>query len=335
MIGLNIEHNPRLTSAEVGYLWDLYLADSMSICVFKYFLQHIEDVNIKTLVKHALDLSMQHVEGIEKIFGDEDIQVPQGFTEQDVNLKAKRLYSDFFCLKYVKNMTKAGLATQAGALPQIYRNDIIAFNSKCINSAIELNNETTQILMEKGLAVRPPYIPYPTEIEFVHKQSFILEMLGKRPLVATEVTNLYANIMTNNVGSIIGASFVQIAESKEVREYISRGTDISLKHVKVFSSYMTNHELPISIPLSASQDVTESTEPPFSDKFMMYQFGLMSIAGAANYGVSISASLRSDLVVDYTRLLTEIIKYSEDGLNIMIKNGWLERPPLATYREKN
>ena len=332
---MNIEHHTQLTSGELSFLWGSYISDSMSVCMFTYLIQHIEDQNIKTLVENTLNYSQQSMTAVKGIFESEEIQVPHGFTADDVNLKAKRLFSDNFCLYYVKNMLSLGLTSLSTSLAYMFRKDISSFVSNNLTKTIDLNNKTSQILLEKGLPVRSPFVPYPTEIEFVHKQSFILEMLGKRPLIATEVTNLYANSMTNNVGSIIAASFAQVAEAKEVREYISRGADIAIKHIKVFSSYLTNHELPISIPLSASQDLTESTESPFSDKLIMYHFGFMSIAGAGNYGVSISTSMRSDLVVDYSRLLAEIIKYSEDGQNIMIKNGWFERPPLATYREKN
>jgi hypothetical protein len=120
---LNIEHDTRLTSAELGYLWAAYLGDSMSSCVFKYFLQHIEDTNIKMLVEHALDLSQQHLVAIRNIFKEENIPLPIGFTEDDVNLKANRLFSDVFCLNYVKNMAKGGVSTHSVILPNIYRED--------------------------------------------------------------------------------------------------------------------------------------------------------------------------------------------------------------------
>lgn len=330
---LNIDHDTRLTSAEVGYLWSAYLGETMSVCVFRYFLQFMQDLNIKTLIEHAMDVSQQHIEIIQNIFSEEGIQIPKGFAEDDVNVHAKRLFSDVFCLYYVKNMVKGGLATHSVILPSIFRKDILGFASKSLTSAIELNNEASQVLLEKGLAVRPPFIPYPKEVEFVHKQSFVLEILGKRPLTATEVTNLYANILTNSFGACIGAGFAQVAHSKEVREYITRGKEIAAKHVKIFRKYLDNHSLPSIAPLSVSQDVTHSTEAPFSDKLMMYHFSVMNHAGAGNYGVAISESMRTDLAIDYSRLLPEVLKFSEDGMNIMIRNNWFERPPLSSYRE--
>jgi hypothetical protein len=40
------------------------------------------------------------------------------------------------------------------------------------------------------------------------------------------------------------------------------------------------------------------------------------------------------LAADYIRLTAEIAAFAEDGLNIMIDNGWLEQPPQATDRDK-
>ena len=66
---------------------------------------------------------------------------------------------------------------------------------------------------------------------------------------------------------------------------------------------------------------------------MMFHFSLMIYAGIGNYGIAISESQRSDMVIDYSPLNAEILKYSEDGVNIMIANKWLEQPPLSLNRE--
>lgn len=321
----------KLSAAEISYLWSSYLADSMSICFLKYFLENIDDPNAEQLTKHALDLSEQHVEIIRNIFNKEGIPIPVGFTEKDVYLSAKRLFTDTFYMRFIFNMSRGGLVTYGRVLQNAFRDDVRSFYLKCLTSTIELNNEATQVLLKKGLALRPPAIPYPKKQEFVHKQSFILEGLGRRkPLTGTEVTNLHANIVTNQLGKCIAMAFSQVASSEKVRNYFIRGKELATKHSKVFSSYLEMHELPI--PMSFNQEVTDSTQTPFSDKLMMFHFSLMIYAGIGNYGVSISESQRSDLVLDYSRLTLEVLKYSEDGANIMISEGWLEQPPLTADR---
>jgi hypothetical protein len=321
----------KLTASELSYLWSSYLADSMSVCVLKYFLVHIDNNDIKSLTTHALELSQKHIEFIRAIFTKEQIQIPQGFTESDVNLLAKRLFSDIFYLRYIRNMSKGGLVTYGRVLQNVYRQDIRSFYTECLTDTLELDTKATMILLEKGLAIRPPVIPYPQKLEFVHKQSFILEGLGRREaLSGTEVTNLYANILTNRQGVAITTAFSQVAKSKKVRKYLLRGKDVSLKHIKVLSSYLEMDSL--AIPMGFEQEVTDSNESPFSDKLMMFLFSLMIYAGVGNYGIAISESQRTDLVVDYSRFTVEVLKLSEDGANLMIENEWLEQPPLAANR---
>lgn len=88
----------------------------------------------------------------------------------------------------------------------------------------------------------------------------------------------------------------------------------------------------LAIPMGFEQEVTDSNESPFSDKLMMFHFNLMIYAGLGNYGIAISESQRTDLVVDYSRFNVEVLKLSEDGANLMIENEWLEQPPLAANR---
>ena len=329
---MEINHKSvKLTASELSYLWSSYLADSMSICVIRYFLEHVDDENIQKLLEHALDLSQQHTETIRGIFTDEGIQIPQGFTAQDVNLKAKRLFSDLFYLQYIHNMGKGGLVTYGRVLQNVFRPDISSLFSKCLTSTIELKNEATQLMLEKGIAIRPPTIPYPEKVEFIKKQSFLLEGLGRRAaLTGIEITNLYANTVTNQLGACMATAFSQVAKADKVRKYILRGKEIAVKHIKVFRSYLEMGSHPV--PMSFEQEVTDSTESPFSDKLIMFHFGLMTYAGVGNYGVAISESQKSDLIADYSRLIGEILKLSEDGVNLMIANGWLEQPPLATDR---
>ena len=321
----------KLSAAELSYLWTTFLADSMSICMLKYFLEHIDDHDIKEIAVHSLDLSQQHVDYIFKIFTLEGIQIPRGFTEEDVNLRAKRLFSDIFYLQYIRNMAKGGLIAYGRILQNVYRQDIRSFYAKCLTETIDLDTEAVRILLEKGLVARPPSIPYPQKVEFVKKQSFILEGLGRREaLTGTEITNLFANITTNRLGTSLTTAFSQVAQSKKARNFFLRGKETSLKHIKVLSSYLEMDSLPI--PMSFDQEITDSTESPFSDKLMMFHFSLMIYAGIGNYGLAISESQRSDLVLDYSRFNAEILLLSEDGANIMIANEWLEQPPLAANR---
>ncbi|WP_257391839.1 DUF3231 family protein [Mesobacillus jeotgali] len=330
---MEFTHNTiKMTAAELSYLWATYLSDTMSVCVLKYFLQNIEDPDIKLVAEFAQDLSQQHVDKIKFMFVREGVSVPHGFTDQDVNLKVQRLFSDIFYLKYIKNMAGGGIGGYSRMLPNIYRDEVKSFYSKALMSSMELEKKASLVALEKGLATRPPCIPYPEKVEFIQKQSFFLEGLGRRgSLSGTEITHLHFNIETNQLGAALSTGFSQAAKTKKVKNYFLRGKEIAIKHQGVFQDYLEKNSLPV--PPGFEQEVTQSTESPFSEKLMMFHFSLMIYAGIGNYGMAISESQRSDLVIDYSRLNAEVLKYSEDGVNIMIANEWLEQPPLSVDRQ--
>jgi hypothetical protein len=89
------------------------------------------------------------------------------------------------------------------------------------------------------------------------------------------------------------------------------------------------------VPLPSSWDstISQSIEPPFSDKLMMFQINSLTALSVAGYGTAVGTSLRKDLGGHYTRLVSEILQYADDGAKLMIKNRWLEQPPQNVDRE--
>ncbi len=103
----------RLTAPEMSSLWTQYIFDSMSICFFKYALEHIDDIDIKEIYKTALQLSESHIQQIEEFYKGENYPIPKGFTEEDVIIGAPRLFQDPFYLYYLYIMTLQGLTGYA------------------------------------------------------------------------------------------------------------------------------------------------------------------------------------------------------------------------------
>lgn len=325
---METEHNPKLTSAELATLWSQYISDSMAACVLSYFLEKVEDRETKNIVAYALSLSLKHVKRLKGIFTKENFPIPHGFTQEDVFLDAPRLYSDPFILQYVKNMSVLGIASTGVAVGLSTRSDVTDFFSECVASATELNNRSKDLLLLKGLYVRPPYLPNPDHVDFVTEQSFLTGFLGeRRPLTMVEITHLFINTQTNMIGKATLIGFAQVATSKEVRKIMMRGVELAKKHVEIFSSILTNENIPA--PMTWDSGVTDSTHAPFSDKLMLFHTTALIAAGIGNYGSAIAASPRRDLGAHYYRLFTEVIQLCEDCMNLMIKNGWLEQTPLA------
>ncbi|WP_094604895.1 hypothetical protein SPSIL_018330 [Sporomusa silvacetica DSM 10669] len=78
---------------------------SMQVYVLQYLAQKANDQEIKPIIEYAQNLSEWHVENVGQIFKLEKFPIPKGFTNEDVNLNAPRLYSDTLNLRYVGNVS--------------------------------------------------------------------------------------------------------------------------------------------------------------------------------------------------------------------------------------
>lgn len=326
------EHHIKLTAAEVSQLWAAYQSDTMVRCVLRYFLAKVEDEAIRQVIDYALALSQSHIEKLTTLFQEENHPVPHGFTDDDVNVNASRLFSDSYALHYLQQMGKLGINAMSVAVALSARQDIHTYFSECLVEFTEMHRTANAVLLEKGLYVRPPHLPTPNQVEFVTKQKFLTGWFGdRRPLVSLEVTNLFDNIQRNALGVSTLMGFGQVAQSRKVQQFMVRGKEIAAKHVEIFGSVLREENLPV--PMASDMEVTDSTTPPFSDKLMMFHTTSLIAIGMGYYGVSLSTTLRRDVSSHYFRLIQEVGKYSEDGANIMIDNGWMEEPPQAADRD--
>ncbi|WP_408009871.1 DUF3231 family protein [Pseudalkalibacillus sp. A8] len=329
----NGNHNTPLTSAEMAGLWGQYMNDSAARCVLAHFLMTVEDSQIRPVLEFAFSASKDHIEFLKELFEQETFPIPVGFSKKDVNLEAPRLFSDLFYLSYLKNMSILGMTASTLAIGLGARSDIVAFHKNVLSDAVKLHKMAKELMIEKGIYIRPPYISPQDKIDFVSNQDFLGKYIGdQRPLTTVEMSHLYLNIETNAVGKEMMVAFAQVAKQKKVKKYLLRGKEIAEKHVNVFSRILIDDDLPAAMNWDSS--VTVSTVPTFSDKLIMFHVTAMNASGVGNYGTAIAVSPRKDIAFKYSRLLMEISLYAEDGANIMIDQGWLEKPPHTPDRNQ-
>lgn len=324
----------RLTAGEMAQLWSQYLNDSSSICILTFFLEKAEDNEINPIIEFALELSKSHVKKITAILTEEKSLVPNGFSiNEDVDLTAPRLYSDRFVLNFINQMSRVGLTLYAASVAVSVRDDIKSYYMDCLSQTMQLYKISTELLLSKGLFIRSPSLPNLEKIEYVKKQGFMLDVFGeKRPLIASEVDNLFANLQRNALGVAALTGFSQVAQDKVVKQFFLKGLEIGNKHIKLFRGKLEESKLPA--PMGWDSEITNSTAYTFSDKLMMfYTSGLIALS-VGYYGSAVSQSLRGDIIAMYNRLSLEIQMFSEDGANIMIRNGWMEQPPIASDRDE-
>ena len=94
-------------------------------------------------------------------------------------------------------------------------------------------------MLKQGTFIRPPFISIPDKVDFVKRDHFLAGFFGqKRPITSVEVTHLFSNIQTNMLGKALITGYAQIAQDKEVKEYLVRGRQIAQQHVDLFSEML-------------------------------------------------------------------------------------------------
>ncbi|QKY69374.1 DUF3231 family protein [Lentibacillus sp. CBA3610] len=328
------ERKINITSAEIGSLWTGYMNDSMSKCILGFMLKHIEDPDIKPVIQYAYDISSNHLEQLLVTFEKEKYAIPNGFTEQDVNMNAPWLFSDTFCLMYVNHMAKAGMLIYSGFVSMSYRDDVCNYFVQALNETSNLYKQSLETGLSKGIISRHPYIEVPKETDYIDSKKYLSGLNpfnDKRPLNAVEISHLYQNLLTNSMGMKLCIAFAQTSPSKDVQDYMIRGRDISKKHIKIFTDSLMKDDIE---PAQTNIGISDSTTQTFSDKLMMFHMNLLITSGIGNYSTAASASQRSDLMLNYERLSLEVSRLAKSGADIMIKHNWLEQPPGTKDRKK-
>ncbi|NPV90913.1 MAG: DUF3231 family protein [Firmicutes bacterium] len=330
---MGVTHRAPLTSSEIANLWRTYVHYSMLNYVFQHYLKNVEDPDLRPMLTDSIALFEKRMNRTAEIFKLEGQPIPRGFGDGDLDAGAPRLYTDLFYFFYTMRMVAIGLQLNSTALACAVRPDVREFYTETLMGSTRFFNRFTDIMLEKGILIRSPFINTFGEVDTVEEQSFLRGFLGKRrPLLAQEIDQLFLGIRNNVIGGALLEGFRQVARSEPVRAYMARGAEIARKHVDIFSSVLHKENLPA--PAHWGEFVSDSTTPPFSDKLMMYHVVTLGGIGLGSYANAMGLSMRHDLGANYARLITETLKYAEDGINILIDNGWLEEPPRMTDRQE-
>jgi hypothetical protein len=326
-------NNLKLTSSEIGALWGEYVNGTMADIVNRYMFSIIEDESIKKVFLIAIETFEKHKKQLVSFIEKDGFPVPIGFTESDLNKSAGRLFSDIFCLNYLHIMTIHGLLGHTTAFSVSVRKDIREFFHSCINDANNMYNLTIELLLEKGKFQRDPYF-YPSESpEFISTKDFADGFFGKgRTLSATEMISISLNIKKSIMAKALAIGFSQVAESKEVREFLEHFEKTSDETIQSLTKILYKDNLPV--PMSWESDVTMSKDSPFSDKLMLYHIGFLAQTAQAYYGTGLASAMRTDLGVAYEKAILKNLVITKNWFDIMVKNKWLEQPPLAPNRKE-
>ncbi|WP_134685697.1 DUF3231 family protein [Brevibacillus migulae] len=328
------KHVVSLSSTEIAALWSTYISDTISICMSKHFLQWFKDEEAKRLVEKGLQASETHVKEIANIFTKEGIPIPVGFSEEDVDLNAPPLFFDMFPLSYLYGMSRMGLLTYSVLLSNVAREDVRFFFTQCLDTTQELYNQATALMLEKGIYDRPPMMPYPDKVEFLKvKETFLSKwMEPQRPLNVIELSEAFFNIERNYFGLILLTAFIQVVKDEELKRYLIKGKHLASKQIQALNEKMIEEDLLGTIMVNT--EVTTSTVSPFSERMIMTLMNIINSGGLTYIGHALSTVTRVDLVAFYSGLISEILQYGKEGMDLLIAREWLEEPPHAPNRKE-
>jgi hypothetical protein len=331
---MEFHHEPRLTSAEIAYLWNTYMDDSATLCMIYHFNQRVDDQDIKVCLEHTIQLAESHMERVGQLFAKEDIPLPRAFpADQHVNLNADRLFTDMFYCDFMLNAARFAVLSHTMGLNISSREDVYILYSEFNEEANIVLKEILDTMKGKGIFVRPPYIPYPDKRDIVEKQSFLRGWMGKRrPLLAIEAAQLFDNGITNQMGKELLTGFIQTVRDPQIKDYFFRGRGLAADFVSKVQGLLGEDLVPNGMTWDSK--VTKSTDAPYSDELMLFLVSTLNALGVARYGQALSMTLRRDVASYYMRCFADTTAFSEDGLDLLIQNKWFEQPPQCPEREE-
>lgn len=323
----------RLNSNEIGSLWQAYLNDDLAAKVIMHFLENVNDESVRGMLNEAYNISNSHKKDVAALLTSEGAMLPVGFSDNDVYGKAPRLYSDTFYLFYLANMSIFGMTYKSLAFYHAARSDARAHFSNSVKQIIDFYGKLAELMLTKGVFLRSPIVEVNKETDYIDKKDFFAGIFKEpRPLLLVEIGNIFTNIITCLTGRSLVEGFAQVAESEELRRYFARGKDLLDEHMEFLTTKLKDGGIPV--PSSSDMAVTASKQAPFSDKLMLYHTSAIAIIHMRNISDAIIGSQRRDLTAAFARLSVETAGYAADGMDIMIRNGWMEQPPRAiNHRE--
>lgn len=309
------------------------MGDSMAVCVYSHFLSTVEDMSIRPILEDSLQASKNHLAAIGGFLEEAQFQIPVGFTEKDVQLQAPRLFSDPFYLFYSYIMTVHGLTSYSLALSCCDREDIQNYFMDCITSAKKLFQTITVLAKTKPKFMAIPPVPSPEGIEFIRTTGILANLVGhKSPLNVSEIGNLLFNAKKTGFVRTLSLGFGQVAEHKQVREFMQKNVKLSGKDTDSFDTLLQQDDL--AAPPRWDDEITDSIASPFSDKLMMFHCAFLINAALSYYGAALGSSLRSDVILNYKHAFNHAMEAGAICYDIMVDHSWMEKQPEAIDRKK-
>ncbi|MCM3767027.1 DUF3231 family protein [Neobacillus niacini] len=326
--------NP-INVSEVGSLWQTYQEKTLIMRFLEYFIEKSNDTQARNLLGGLWQELNFYCNEMEEIFSEQGMAIPVGFTLDDVNLEAPKLYDNGFDVMFVRILKEVSMGLYTLSMNMTYNKKVMAIYEGLTTVTQKIYKLSTLYLLEKGILSLPPKVTMPKKNEFITSEKFRegFKLTGdKRALTDLEVGILHHNLEANNIGMQLITGFAQCAQNKEVKQYFIKGMDLAKKQIKIMEELLLEADVQLSATSGAT--VTSSTVPPFSDKLMMHCIYILNGFSIVGTGTGAYFSFRNDLAMKSMLIAKDIYFYAQEGIKIKIENGWFEEPPQMENRSE-
>jgi hypothetical protein len=321
-----------MTAAEIAFLWNTYLLNSKAKHILMYGVTQCTDVEIRSVMHLALDLSAKSLSDVREVFDRENQQVPYGFTEEDVYVNAPKVYSDKLMLYILKVYTTVGLANYGSAISSTPQEDIRQLFISGIISTVDLSNKIDNVALKKGIYLATPVIPTTNKTEFAKSKKIMGSFLGhKRSLTALEITSIFNCSMINLISEAQILGMAQTIEDNKLKEFLNR----TRKTLKEQSDKLNEilHMENLNFPQTLESEVLNTSIPTFSDRLAFF-FCFTTLADIlATFSIGMIGVMRKDILIVLTELKSEILVLIKDATDLMLKREWFEEMPKNIDRD--
>jgi hypothetical protein len=323
--------NSTLSSTEIATLWETYKEKTFILRFLEHLIPNASDQQAQKIMCDLHKNLEVYVEKIKTIFKNEGCVHPIGFSSGDVNPKAPKLFDNGFDVMVLRSIKQMSMGLYTLNIGMSYRSDVVNIFKDLTGITQACYHDCTQNLLEKGILTRPPYIPFPVSAEYINDLHYLsgYNLLEKtRQMDANELAIMHHNMENNNIGMTLMYAFSQVAKEQEVKDYFHKGMELSSKILKECSKIFLDDN--ISPTITSIGNATNSKDSPFSDKLMMYfNYMLTNLMLGAN-AFAFSFTLRSDINIKAALTATDVEDYACEGVKLMIKKGWFEKPPQVS-----
>nr|WP_291636855.1 DUF3231 family protein [Clostridium sp.] len=84
-----------LIASEITGLWKSYMIATTVGTITKYYLNHVENEEIRSILQQSLDLSNEHIQDLTNFFNEEELTIQDRVNGSDININNFKSWNSF------------------------------------------------------------------------------------------------------------------------------------------------------------------------------------------------------------------------------------------------